>query len=109
MLVGTKEIPGLRRIPGVSVYTDELPLSRRDLIAAIGIDGLSCDECVLEYQKRGVIVCSRNNTSIYSKRMVDALKLSGVVRVSPLHCHSFGDIDEFLKITAEIARKKARQ
>lgn len=105
MLEGTDAVPGLRHIPGVSVYVDELPLSRRDLIAAIGIDGLNCDECAEEYAKRGVIVCSRSNTSIYSKRIVSALGILGAVRVSPLHCHATEDIDEFLTITNDIAKK----
>jgi selenocysteine lyase/cysteine desulfurase len=40
---------------------------------------------------------------LYSKRIVESLGLNGAIRVSPLHCHDAGDIDEFLKITAQLA------
>ena len=35
------------------------------------------------------------------------LGLTGCIRVSPLHCHSFADIDRFLEITAAIAAEKS--
>ena len=73
-------------------------------IAAIVIGGIDFTDCVAEYQRRGVTVYERVNTSIYSKRILDALGLDGAIRVSPLHCHGKDDIDEFLKITAEIAK-----
>ena len=50
-------------------------------------------------------VYERINTSIYSKRILDSLGLYGAIRVSPLHCHGTDDIDAFLRITAEIARR----
>lgn len=107
MLEGTEEIPGLRHIQGVHIYTDTQDLTCRDLIAAIGIDNIDYTQCVAEYQKRGITVYERINTSIYSKRIVEALGLTGAIRVSPLHCHGTKDIDKFLKITGEIAREYA--
>ena len=107
MMEGTEEIPGLRHIEGVHIYTDTQDLTCRDLIAAIGIDNINYTQCVAEYQKRGVTVYERINTSIYSKRIVEALGLTGAIRVSPLHCHGTEDIDKFLKITGEIAREYA--
>lgn len=107
MLEGTEEIPGLRHIEGVHIYTDTQDLTCRDLIAAIGIDNIDYTQCVAEYQKRGVTVYERINTSIYSRRIVEALGLTGAIRVSPLHCHGTEDIDKFLKITGEIAREYA--
>lgn len=103
MLEGTDKIPGLRHIPGVTVCVDTEDITNRDLIAAIGIDGIDMTECVAEYQKRGVTVYERVDTSIYSKRILEALGLKGAIRVSPLHCHGTDDIDIFLQITAEIA------
>jgi selenocysteine lyase/cysteine desulfurase len=103
MLEGTSEIPGLRFIKGVKVFLDSPELVGRDLIAAIGIDGLGHKEAVVEYYKHGVTVFERVNTSLYSKRIVESLGLNGAIRVSPLHCHDAGDIDEFLKITAQLA------
>ena len=104
MLEGTDEVPGLRHIPGVKVCVDTDDLTKRDLIAAIAIDNIDFTDCVKEYQKRGVTVYERVNTSIYSKRIVEALGLEGAIRVSPLHCHGTEDIDKFLCITAEIAK-----
>jgi len=105
MLEGTKEIPGLRHIPGVSVCADTPDLENRDLIAAISIEGADLAQCVAEYQKRGVTVYERLRTSIYSKRILEALGLDGAIRVSPLHCHGPEDMDQFLRITGELARQ----
>ena len=105
MLEGTEEVPGLRHIPGVTVCLDTPDLTSRDLIAAISIGGWDMTACVAEYQKRGVTVFERVNTSIYSKRIIEALGLAGAIRVSPLHCHGVEDIDRFLEITAEIAKQ----
>lgn len=104
LLEGTKEIPGLRHIPGVHVYADAMDLTCRDLIAAIGIEGLDVTDAVKEYEKHGVIVCDRSNRSMYAKRIVEALGLTGAIRVSPMHCHSTADIDRFLTITAQIVK-----
>lgn len=103
LLEGTDELPGLRHIPGVIVYADALELSRRDLIVAMGIDGMDVTDAVKAYERRGVIVCDRSNRSIYAKRIVESLGLEGAIRVSPLHCHAADDIDRFLRITAELA------
>ena len=108
MMEGTVEIPGLRHIPGVSVFLDSADDIDRDLISAIGISGMDLTQAVAEYYKRGVTVFERLNTSLYSKRIVESLGLTGCIRVSPLHCHDTGDIDDFLQVTAEIAREFAR-
>jgi len=107
MMEGTGDIPGLRHIPGVQVFLDSEDTVDRDLISAIGIKGLGFTEAVAEYYKRGVTVYERINTSLYSKRIVESLGLAGAIRVSPLHCHDTSDIEDFLKITAEIAAQFA--
>lgn len=105
LLEGGDGIPGLRHIKGIRVYADHPDLTRRDLIAAIYIDGLSLSETVAEYYKRGVVVCDRPKTSMYARRIVESLgiKGEGAIRVSPMHCHGREDIDRFLNITREIA------
>lgn len=102
LLEGTEEVPGLRHIPGVSVCVDEKDLTKRDLIVAMVIENADFTECTAEYQKRGVTVYERVVTSIYSKRILEALKLEGAIRVSPLHCHGVEDIDRFLQITTQL-------
>lgn len=108
MMEGTLEIPGLRHIKGVSVYLDSPSYENRDLISAMGIDGIGFSEAVAEYDRRGVTVFERVNTSLYSKRIVESLGLQGAIRVSPLHCHTPGEIEQFLRITAEIADEFSR-
>lgn len=104
LLNGDGPIKGLRHIPEVKVYLDHPDLSKRDLIIMIGIGDLDFSQTVLEYERRGVIVYERVATSIYSKRMLDSFKLSGGVRISPLHVHTPEDIDSFLSITAEMVQ-----
>lgn len=104
MMEGTPDIPGLRHIPGITVYLDSEDTLDRDLISAIGIDGMDMTQAVAEFYKRGVTLFERVNTSLYSKRIVETLGLSGCIRVSPLHCHDTGDIDDFLRIAAQVAR-----
>ena len=103
LLEGSEDAAGLRYIKGVHVHADYPDLTRRDLIAAISIDGLSLPDTVAEYYKRGVVVCDRPRTSMYARRIVDALGIDGAIRVSPMHCHGREDIDRFLKVTKEIA------
>ena len=81
---------------------------RRDLIVAMGIDGLDMTRCVEEYQKRGVTTFERVNTSVYSKRIVEAVGLTGAIRVSPLHCHTVADIETYLRVTQELAQAFAK-
>jgi len=108
MMEGTPEVPGLRHIPGVSVFLDSADDVDRDLISAIGINGMDLTKAVAEYYKRGVTVFERVNTSLYSKRIVESLGLTGTIRVSPLHVNDAADIEDFLKVTAEIAREFAK-
>lgn len=108
MMEGSQEVPGLRHIPGVSVFLDSADDVDRDLISAVGINGMDLTQAVAEYYKRGITVFERLNTSIYSKRIVESLGLTGCIRVSPLHCHDTNDIDDFLKATAEIAKLFAK-
>lgn len=105
LLEGTTQVKGLRHIDNVTVYVDTDDLKQRDLIVAMGVNGMDFTQCVAEYQRRGVTVYERINTSIYSKRIVEAIGIQGAIRVSPLHCHGKEDIDEFLKITADIAQQ----
>lgn len=109
MMEGTEAVPGLRHIPGVKVCLDSADDVDRDLISAIDFPNADLTEVVAEYYKRGVTVFDRLPTSLYSKRIVESLGLyHGAIRVSPLHCHDTGDVDQFLQVTAEIAKKYAQ-
>lgn len=105
MLEGTSNTQGLRGINGVDVYLDCKDLRKKDFIMAIGIKNLGYKQAVMEYEKRGVITFERVISSPYSARMIKSFGLEGSIRVSPLHCHSIKDIEEFLKITKIISQK----
>ena len=103
LLEGSEEVEGLRHIDKVKVHVDDKDLTKRDLIVAMGIEGIDYSDLVKEYEKRNIIVCDRVRSSMYAKRIIEAIGIGGAIRVSPLHCHSAKDIDKFLKVTKEIA------
>ncbi len=103
LLEGTGEVPGLRHIKGVEVYTDMEDLTKKDLIVAMGISGMDFSKLAETYLAKGITVFERIRASIYSRRIIETLDIPGAIRVSPLHCHGTEEIDEYLKITAEIA------
>ena len=104
LLHGSDEVKGLLDIEGVKVAVDMDDLTQRDLIVPIVFDKLSCEEASRAYEKNGVVVHERTDANLYSARQVNSINQHGIVRISPLHCHTYADIDEFLKITAEIAK-----
>lgn len=105
MLEGTDEVPGLRHIHNVEVYTDVEDLTIKDLIIAMGIKGIDYSDCSQKYLEQGVTIFERLKTSPYSQRMIETLGIEGSLRVSPLHCHSKEDVDKFLRITKKIAEQ----
>lgn len=107
LLEGSDNAVGLRHIKGVSVHLDNPNLTERDLILAIEINNIEFAQLVKEYEAAGVIVFERVATSYFSKRVVEAFDLRGAIRVSPLHCHTIADVDEFLTITKQLAEKFA--
>lgn len=106
MLEGTKKIPGLRHIPGVRVFLDDPDMTARDFILAIGLENWGFTEAVSEYERRGIIVFERVRSSIYSRRMLESFGMEGCIRISPLHCNTIEDIDEFLQATIEMAQNR---
>lgn len=103
MLNGSETVEGLRNIKGVKVFVDYEDLSTRDFILAMGFDNLDYSKAVIEYENEGIIVYERAASSLYSARMLKSLKIEGCIRVSPLHCHTPEDIDNYLKATKRLA------
>ena len=106
LLNGTVTTTGLRDMRNLDVFLDYEDLTKRDLILAINFKNLEPATAVKEYDKHGVTVFERVNSSLYSKRMLESFDLKGAIRVSPLHCHSAQDIDEFLIITEKMAEDR---
>jgi selenocysteine lyase/cysteine desulfurase len=104
MLEGIDNVPGLRHIPGVTVYLDYKDLTKRDFILAIGIDKMDYIDAVQEYEKRDVIVFERVASSFFSVRMLESFNMQGAIRVSPLHCNNVEEIKRFLEITQKMAQ-----
>lgn len=103
LLEGTPQMAGLRHMKGVTTYLDYHDLTKRDLILAMGVDRLGFTETVREYEKCGIIIYERISSSIYSKRMLESFRLDGCLRISPLHCNTFEEIDDFLDVTLKLA------
>ena len=99
MLEGTENAEGLRHIDGVNVYLDCEDLTKKDFIMAIGFDHLEYKKAVEHYEMNGVVTFERLLSSPYSSRMLESFGLKGSIRVSPIHCHTIQDIEEFLKVT----------
>ena len=102
-LNGTNEIPGLRKIDGVTTHFDNEDLTKRDFILAISFDGIKTRVAVNKYQENGILLFDRVATDPYSGRMLEPFGLSAVIRVSPMHYHLPEEMDTFLKVTAKIA------
>lgn len=100
---GSPETPGIKDIPGVKIHFEQANGVNQDLILALTFDQMTCPEAVDKYGERNVLVYAREASSHYSKRILDAVGLDAIVRVSPIHCHTQEDIDAFLQVTQAIA------
>lgn len=100
---GSPEAAGIKDIPGVAIHFEEANGVNQDLILALTFDHMTCAEAVDEYGKHNTLVYARESSSHYSKRILDAVGLDAIVRVSPIHCHTKKDVDTFLKVTQAIA------
>lgn len=103
MLYGADGKPGILDIEGVDALFDYSDLVNRDLIVSVRFDNMNCATAVKEYGKRGIIVYNREAAHYYSKQ-VGEFGVDGIVRVSPLHCNTIAEIDEFIAVTKEIAQ-----
>ena len=102
ILTGCDGKSGLQGMEGIDTFFDYSDLEGRDLILAMKLKDIDYTQAVREYEKRGIIVYERVAASPYSKRMIESLGLDGIIRVSPLHCNTPEEIDQFLHVTTEI-------
>ena len=109
LLYGSEEQKGVLAMDGVHVAVEMDNLAERDLIVPLTFDGKLPKEVSRMYEKKGVVVHERTDESLYSARQVNSIGEHGIVRVSPLHCHTYAEIDQFLKITEEIAAEIAAE
>lgn len=105
MLHGSKEVKGVLDIDGVRIAVEMPDLTKRDAIVPLVFEDLTCEQAARAYEAKGCVVHERTDASLYSERQVNSIGEHGIVRISPLHCHDFEDIDKFLKITAQIVEE----
>ncbi|WP_339229736.1 aminotransferase class V-fold PLP-dependent enzyme [Oceanobacillus sp. FSL K6-2867] len=103
LINGTSQVIGIKDIPNVTVHFEKANGKTQDLILALTFDNISCPDAVQKYGENNILVYARESSSHYSKRILGAVKLDAIVRVSPIHCHTPGDIDKFLEVTRLIA------
>ena len=104
MMHGSATAPGLKDIKGAQVHFVGDDLTKRDCILPLTFDKKSGKDAVQEYIDKGVVVFDRATTNVLSRRQLTALGIDSLVRVSPMHFNTIDEIDEFLKVTEEIAR-----
>lgn len=103
-LNGSQHIKGLRNIDGVKIHflPENEDLCTRDCLIPITMNRQTTNQVVQEYLKNGVVVYDRVRTNAMSRRVLDALNVPEIVRVTPLHCNNKEEIDMFLNITQKI-------
>ncbi|MGO1059583.1 aminotransferase class V-fold PLP-dependent enzyme [Planococcus sp. FY231025] len=99
---GSTEATGIKNLPGVTIHFEQVNNINQDLILALTFDNMSCSKAVKKYGDHNILVYARESTSHYSKRILEAIGLDAIVRVSPLHCHTKQDVDTFLTVTQTI-------
>ncbi|HIW12355.1 MAG TPA: aminotransferase class V-fold PLP-dependent enzyme [Candidatus Salinicoccus stercoripullorum] len=103
LLNGSENVIGINKIENVSVHFEKANGLNQDLILALTFDNIPNSEAVDHYGKENILVYARESSSHYSKRILEAVGLDSIVRVSPIHCHSEEDVDIFLEVTKRIS------
>ena len=106
LINGTPNLLGIKDLPNVTIHFEEANGVNQDLILALTFADVSCAEAVDKYGEQNILVFARESSSHYSKRILEAVHLDAIVRVSPIHCHTPEDVDRFLKVTQQIAENK---
>ncbi|GEN81861.1 cysteine desulfurase-like protein [Sporosarcina luteola] len=106
LLNGTAGRPGTKQMPNVKVHFEEANGISQDLILALTFDNISCAKAVEKYGNHNILLFARESSSHYSRRILEAVDLDAIVRVSPIHCHTAKDVDRFLEVTQLIAEDK---
>lgn len=103
LLHGSDKQLGTKQMDNVTIHFEETNGVNQDLILALTFNNMGCAEAVDRYAEHNILVFARESSSHYSKRILEAVNLDAIVRVSPLHCHTAEDVDRFLKATQTIA------
>lgn len=99
LLNGTDSIEGTKKLKNVTIHFEAANGVKQDLILAMTFSNISNSRAVEIYKENNIQVFARESDSHYSKRILEAVGLESLVRVSPVHVHNAADVDEFLRVT----------
>src|SRR5699024_2027000 len=99
---GTKNVEGLKDIENLKLHFAEENQENHELILPISFSNIDTTKAMEMYKDNNIIVFNREYDSYYSYRILKALGLNSIIRVSPLHCHNIKEIETFLKVTKKI-------
>lgn len=102
LLNGSESMKGTKELNNVTIHFEESNGVSQDLILAMTFSNVSNSRAVEIYKENGIQVFAREASSHYSKRILEAVGLRSLVRVSPVHVHNAEDVDEFLRVTEMI-------
>lgn len=105
LLHGDDSQVGLDQMDGVTVHFLSQGIEDKDCILGLSFGDEDPTTSTKRYGEENVTVYERSANSIYSVRMIEALGLKGVVRVSPLHVQTIDEMRQFLQITQKLARQ----
>src|SRR5699024_8213244 len=101
---GTKNVEGLKSIKNLKLHFAEENQENHELILPISFTNIDTIKAMEMYKDNNIIVFNREYDSYYSHRILNALDLNSIIRVSPLHCHNINEIEGFLQVTKKIAK-----
>src|SRR5699024_4019894 len=99
LLNGTDSIEGTKKLKNVTIHFEAANGVKQDLILAMTFSNISNSRAVEIYKENNIQVFARESDSHYSKRILEAVGLESLVRVTPVHVHNAADVDEFLRVT----------
>lgn len=103
LLNGTKEVPGVKDIPGVTLHFMD-DLTKRDCIMPLTFENIDPVTAVNKYVENGVYLYHRSRSNKMSRRVLEGAGIPDIVRVAPMHYNTEDEVDEFLRITAKLAK-----
>ena len=84
MLHGSEDAPGVNDIGGVALhFVDDL--TKRDCILPMTFDNIDSVGAVKKFVDNGIYVYHRSSSNKMSRRVLDGVGLSSLVRIAPMH------------------------
>ena len=102
VLQGTEDVPGLLKIPGLTLYGIPQANHQRDPVFAFNLDGRKAREVVRLLGDEGFVTHDRQSDA-FTGHTLEALGVDSCVRASFSHYNSAYEVDEFLKEVNKLA------